>query len=64
MLSKHIVYCLPAADEADEIVASMLAQLLGKHGFAVRTVICRGIESSSSGATFCFCRAKEAQICA
>ena len=32
-LSKYPVLCLPAADEADEIVATMLAQCLEKEGY-------------------------------
>ncbi len=32
-LSKNIVFCLPAADEADEIAAAMLAQLLEREGY-------------------------------
>ncbi len=32
-VSKYPVFCLPAADEADEIVAAMLAQCLEKEGY-------------------------------
>jgi hypothetical protein len=38
MLSKHPVFCLPAADEADEIVAVMLTQLLEQQGYKAESV--------------------------
>jgi predicted PurR-regulated permease PerM len=37
-LSKHPVFCLPAADEADEIVAVMLTQLLEQEGYKAESV--------------------------
>ena len=37
-ISQHTVYCLPAADEADELVAAMLAQLLEQDGFKAESV--------------------------
>ena len=37
-LSKHPVFCLPAADEADEIVAVMLTQLLEAEGYKAESV--------------------------
>jgi hypothetical protein len=37
-LSKHPVFCLPAADEADEIVAVMLSQLLEQEGYKAESV--------------------------
>jgi predicted PurR-regulated permease PerM len=37
-LSNQIVYCLPAADEADEIAAAMLAQLLEQAGCRAESV--------------------------
>ena len=38
LLTGHTVYCLPAADEADEIVAAMLAQLLEQEGIKAESV--------------------------
>jgi hypothetical protein len=37
-LSKHPVFCLPAVDEADEIVAVMLTQLLEQEGYKAESV--------------------------
>ncbi len=37
-LSKHPVFCLPAADEADEIVAVMLAQILEGEGYKTESL--------------------------
>jgi predicted PurR-regulated permease PerM len=37
-LSKYPVFCLPAADEADEIVAEMLTQLLEQEGYKAESV--------------------------
>ena len=37
-LSKHPVYCLPAADEADEIAAVMLSQLLEHEGYKAESL--------------------------
>jgi predicted PurR-regulated permease PerM len=37
-LSKHPVFCLPAADEADEIVAVMLSQLLEQEGYKAESI--------------------------
>jgi predicted PurR-regulated permease PerM len=37
-LVKHPVFCLPAADEADEIVAVMLTQLLEQEGYKAESV--------------------------
>ncbi len=37
-LGKNPVFCLPAADEADEIVASMIAQLLEKEGYQAEAI--------------------------
>lgn len=38
MLSQRTVYCLPAADEADEIAAAMLAQILEGEGYRAEAV--------------------------
>lgn len=37
-LGKNPVFCLPAADEADEIVASMIAQLLENEGYQAEAI--------------------------
>ena len=37
-ISKHPIYCLPAADEADEIVAVMMAQLLEREGYKAESL--------------------------
>ncbi len=37
-ISKHPVFCLPAADEADEIVAVMLAQILEAEGYKTESL--------------------------
>ena len=37
-VSRHPVFCLPAADEADEIVAVMLTQLLEQEGYKAESV--------------------------
>ena len=37
-ISKFPIYCLPAADEADEIVAVMLAQLLEREGYKAESL--------------------------
>lgn len=38
MLCQRTVYCLPAADEADEIAATMLAQMLEQDGYRAEAV--------------------------
>ncbi len=38
LVSKYPVFCLPAVDEADEIVATMLAQCLEKEGYRAESV--------------------------
>ena len=37
-ISKHPIYCLPAADEADELAAVMLAQLLEHEGYKAESL--------------------------
>ena len=37
-ISKHPLFCLPAADEADELVAVMLAQLLEHEGYKAESL--------------------------
>ena len=40
-LSKNTIFCLPASDEADEIVALMLAQLLEREGYKAEAISCK-----------------------
>jgi predicted PurR-regulated permease PerM len=40
-VSKYPVFCLPAADEADEIVAMMLAQCLEREGYRAESFSCK-----------------------
>ncbi len=40
-LSENTVFCLPAAKEADEIVAVMLAQLLEREGYRAEALPCK-----------------------
>ncbi len=40
-LSKHPVFCLPAADEADEIVAIMLSHSLEREGYKAESLSCK-----------------------
>ena len=37
-ISKHPIYCLPAADEADELAAVMMAQLLEREGYRAESL--------------------------
>jgi predicted PurR-regulated permease PerM len=50
-IRKIQIICLPARDEADEIVGTMLAQLLQRAGFSARLLPLRAVPSVLSGAS-------------
>ena len=48
-ISKHPIYCLPAADEADELAAVMLAQLLEREGLQGRITFLQDARQRDGG---------------